>query len=339
LSKKFKKAWQQFFTQNQCCIFTASFQFIDQFKDDLETENYKIRKRLLKYKYQNKYDTRINMQNKKAIIWIFAVLLTITAAIYQRMTGPTYPQKTLATIAGQTYKFKLLRTFDGNGDCPVTLTLPDPEVSGTLEYRIFPQKVEFTKLAMVRNGETLTASLPHQGMAGKIEYKVTIYKGNDRITLNDGNTTVMRFKGYVPNWILIPHILIMFLAMLFSNVAGIFALFKIPSLKMVKITLATIFVGGLIMGPLVQKYAFNELWAGVPYGWDLTDNKTLIAFMAWLIAYLFNWKSESRYWVVAAMVVTLGIFSIPHSLFGSQLDPGTGKIIQGMILPHLSFLF
>jgi hypothetical protein len=131
----------------------------------------------------------------------------------------------------------------------------------------------------------------------------------------------------------------MFLAMLFSNVAGIFALFKIPSLKMLKITLGTIFIGGLIMGPLVQKYAFDELWAGVPFGWDLTDNKTLIAFAAWMIAYFFNRKQESRYWVVAAMVVTMGIFSIPHSLFGSQLDPATGKIIQGFVTPYISMFF
>jgi hypothetical protein len=131
----------------------------------------------------------------------------------------------------------------------------------------------------------------------------------------------------------------MFLAMLFSNVAGMFALFNIPSVKMMKITLGTIFIGGLIMGPLVQKYAFDELWAGVPYGWDLTDNKTLIAFVAWLLAYWACKKKESRVWVVSAMIVTLVIFSIPHSLFGSQLDPATGKIIQGTILPYLSVFF
>lgn len=279
------------------------------------------------------------MQNKKALIWIFAVALTISAAIYQRLTGPTYPQKIYADLGGQTYKFKLLRTFDGAGDCPITIAIPDYEVAGTLEYRIFPQKVEFTKLPMSRDGVNLTASLPHQGMAGKLEYKITLSKGNETVVLNDGNATVIRFKGHVPDFILIPHILIMFLAMLFSNVAGVFALFKIPSLKMLKITLGTIFIGGLIMGPLVQKYAFDELWAGVPYGWDLTDNKTLIAFIAWVIAWFFNRKQESRSWVVAAMVVTLGIFSIPHSLFGSQLDPATGKIIQGMIQPYLSILF
>lgn len=276
------------------------------------------------------------MNNKKALIWIFAVLLTISAAIYQRLTGPTHPQRTSATIAGQTYKFKLLRTFDGPADCQITIAIADQEVSGTLEYRVFPQKVEFTKLNMVREGINLTASLPHQGMAGKLEYRIILNKGSEQVTLNNGVPTVIRFKGYVPEFVLIPHILIMFLAMLFSNVAGIFALFRIPSFKMLKITLGTIFVGGLIMGPLVQKYAFDELWAGVPYGWDLTDNKTLIAFIAWLIAWWFNRKKESGYWVVAAMVVTMAIFSIPHSLFGSQLDAATGKIIQGAILPFIS---
>jgi hypothetical protein len=275
------------------------------------------------------------MQNKKALIWVFAVLLTIAAALYQRLTGPTHPQRTKATIGGQTYKFKLLRSFDGAGDCPIAITITDPEVTGTLEYRIFPQKVDFTPLPMTRDGGILRASLPHQEMAGKLEYKIVLKKGAEQVGLNNGSPTVIRFKGFVPGFVLIPHILIMFLAMLFSNVAGVFALFKIPSIKMMKITLGTIFV----MGPIVQKYAFNELWAGVPYGWDLTDNKTLIAFVAWVIAYLFNRNSESRYWVVVASVVTLGIFSIPHSLFGSQLDPATGKIIQGMIQPYFSMLF
>ena len=143
------------------------------------------------------------MQMKRTLIWIFAVLITISAGIYQKLTGPTHPQRTKATLTGQTYKFKLLRTFDGDGDCPIAIKMPDPEVSGTLEYRIFPQKVDFTKLAMAREGENLTASLPHQGMAGKLEYKITLNKGNEHVELNNGTPTIIRFKGYVPNFILI----------------------------------------------------------------------------------------------------------------------------------------
>ncbi len=48
----------------------------------------------------------------------------------------------------------------------------------------------------------------------------------------------------------------------------------------------------MILGPIVQKYAFGELWTGIPFGWDLTDNKTLIAFLFWILAVIMNRKKE-----------------------------------------------
>ncbi|MCE1199424.1 MAG: hypothetical protein LWW85_10685 [Marinilabiliales bacterium] len=278
------------------------------------------------------------MQTKKRLIWIFAVLLTIAAGVYQRLTGPTHPQRVKVALAGETYKFKLLRTFDGPAECPIELEIPDTAVHGALEYRLFSQNGPYTKLDMKREGAILSAPLPHQEMAGKLEYKITLSKASEIAALNNGTPTVIRFKGHVPEGILIPHILIMFLAMLFSNVAGLFAAFRIPYLKMTHITLFTIIIGGLIMGPLVQKYAFNEWWAGVPYGFDLTDNKTLIAIVVWVAAYFLSKNQQSRGLVIVASLVTLVIFCIPHSLFGSQLDPATGKIIQGFIQPGLSSL-
>jgi hypothetical protein len=95
-------------------------------------------------------------------------------------------------------------------------------------------------------------------------------------------------------------------------------------------------IGGMVLGPVVQKYAFNEWWAGVPFGFDLTDNKTLIAFIAWVLALLMIRKKSAPVWVVAASLITIIIFSIPHSLYGSQLNQETGKIIQGNILPFLT---
>ena len=40
----------------------------------------------------------------------------------------------------------------------------------------------------------------------------------------------------------------------------------------------------MILGPLTQYYAFGALWTGFPFGIDLTDNKTLIALIGWIIA-------------------------------------------------------
>ncbi len=82
-----------------------------------------------------------------------------------------------------------------------------------------------------------------------------------------------------------------------------------------------LFVGGLVMGPVVQKYAFDAYWTGWPFGTDLTDNKTIVAFLGWLGAALMIPKStKPHFLVIAAAVILLIIFLIPHSLLGSELD-------------------
>ena len=82
-----------------------------------------------------------------------------------------------------------------------------------------------------------------------------------------------------------------------------------------------LWVGGFILGPIVQKMAFDAFWTGIPFGHDLTDNKLLIAGVAWLWAILrLRGGRSARTSVFAAAVITLVIFAIPHSTWGSQID-------------------
>ncbi len=272
----------------------------------------------------------------KSFIWIFAFLLTLSAAVYQRLTGPTYPVKTEIDTGMEKFPVKLPRSFGGPENCPIVIKISDITVQGYLQYRKFPTHDTLTKVDFKREGDQIVALLPNQPPAGKLEYQVHLEKAGKPVSISPAKPIVIRFKGDVPATVLIPHIFLMFLAMLFSNAAGILALFKLPSYKTVSvITLIIIVIGGFILGPIVQKYAFNEWWAGIPYGWDLTDNKTMIAIFAWLVALVMLKSENSRMWVIAAALVTIAIFSIPHSLFGSQLDQESGKIIQGSILPYL----
>lgn len=269
---------------------------------------------------------------KKVLLWVLAVVITLVAVVYQRMTGPTYDKKTEIKIDGKEYTFKLIRSHVTEKDCPVTLEVPDQGITGTLVYRRYPTSDEWTKTEMSRNGNALTAMLPHLPMAGKYEYKVVLQKNGNEYLLNEGNPVVVRFKGAVPGAILIVHIFLMFFAMLLGNLAGILALFKEARYRFYTgMTTIFLFIGGLIMGPMVQYYAFGEAWAGVPFAWDLTDNKTLIAFIFWLLAWFMNRKKEKPVYTIIAAVVTLLVYSVPHSMFGSQLDPNSGKIIQGFI--------
>jgi hypothetical protein len=77
----------------------------------------------------------------------------------------------------------------------------------------------------------------------------------------------------------------------------------------------------MIFGPVTQLYAFGALWTGIPYGYDLTDNKTLIALIGWILAAVMVWKnSNSKRWMVFASVLMLLVYMIPHSVLGSELD-------------------
>ena len=124
----------------------------------------------------------------------------------------------------------------------------------------------------------------------------------------------------------------MFLAVFLGNLAGIMAVFKHKKYRFfTNLTVIALFIGGMILGPWVQWYAFGEAWAGIPFAWDLTDNKTLLAFIFWVVAFFMNRKKERPVYAIIASIVMLMVYSIPHSMFGSQLDPETGEIIQGWI--------
>jgi hypothetical protein len=270
---------------------------------------------------------------KVTFFWIIAVLITLGAMVYQRKTGPTYPKKSELTLGGTSYRFELIRSHGGTTACPLVFNIADTAVSGIVTYRKFPTSDEWTVIPLVRNGGNLTAELPNQPPAGKLEYKVEFVKNGVAYPLHEKNATIVRFKGDVPGAFLIPHIIFMFIAMLFANLAGVMALFRFRQYRLfTTVTLIFLGLGGMILGPIVQFYAFGEAWTGIPFAWDLTDNKTLLAFVFWILAVVMNRKRERPAYVVLASLVMLAVYSIPHSMFGSQLDPDTGKIIQGMIL-------
>ena len=164
-------------------------------------------------------------------------------------------------------------------------------------------------------------------------YYISLKSPSQKLELEKENPVIIRFKGEVPKYVLYPHIFFMFFGMLLANLAGLYALLKVPEYKRYTIlTFIFIIIGGLILGPFVQKFAFDEFWTGIPWGWDLTDNKTLFGFIFWLIAVLGNRKDNKRpYLTILAAIATLIIFSIPHSMFGSELDRGTGTVTQGFI--------
>ena len=255
-------------------------------------------------------------------IWTLVVIITLVSAVYQRVTGPSYPSRGNVSIGDENVSFKLLRTSTTDIDAPVKIEVHDQNVNGTVEYRRYRSADPWTQIVMQRNQNDLETTLPRQPASGKLMYFVYLEKEGQKVSLTHEIPVILRYKGDVPPWILIPHIIIMFIAILFSNLSAMEVLTKRghPYLSMLS-TIALLFLGGLILGPLVQKYAFGEFWAGIPFGYDLTDNKTLIAMLGWLFAWWKNRKEKNQLgWIVFASILTLAVYLIPHSLFGSELD-------------------
>jgi hypothetical protein len=275
---------------------------------------------------------------KKIIFWILSVVITLFTAYYQRTTGPTYPKSFKVFIDSTEFNYSLPRSQNGYTDCAVKINLPDPMISGKIIYRRYPTSDPWDTLNFNREAETLIAWLPKQKAAGKLEYRVELFHDVQKMEIENNETIIIRFKDNVPAFVLIPHILFIFAAMLLSTLAAFFALGNIPSYRFYTgLTLILFLLGGMIFGPIVQKFAFNEYWTGFPYGKDLTDNKALIAFIAWIIAWLGNRKKERKYLVIIAALVVLVISYIPHSARGSELDYNSGTINTGMI--YLSGFF
>jgi hypothetical protein len=268
------------------------------------------------------------------LLWILAALITAAALVYQNLTGPTNPKRAELWLSdSQVYKFKLPRSHGGNSGCLIELNISDTLISGELLYRRYPTHEEWQKATLVRAKDKLAAYLPYQPPAGKLEYYLLFRQEGKVIRMPAGEQVIIRFRGDVPAGIIIPHASLMFIAMLLSNLTLLLALFNFRQYRIYGfITTMVLFAGGLIMGPIVQKYAFGQYWTGFPFGFDLTDNKTLIAFVFWLFAIIGNLKMDRRYLTILAALVMLFIFSIPHSAKGSELDPATGKIKTGMIV-------
>ena len=252
---------------------------------------------------------------KKSVSWLLAIVITLVLSIYQRMTGPTHPKSVTVELNGESYKLKLPRSGVQQDEIVKLKDVPS-DVKAQMHYRRYPTKDDYTTVDFQWKEGELQAALPVQPVAGKLQYYITV-DGKDYLK---EEPLLIRFRNDVPAGILVPHILLMFGAMLFAVYTFLLVITRKAYRKWLWITVGTLFAGGFILGPLVQHAAFGPWWAGFPYGTDLTDNKTLLSFLFFAAALVtLKWKYNK--WVVSlAVLFMIAIFSIPHSTYGSEYD-------------------
>jgi len=257
----------------------------------------------------------------RSALWITALAATLAAAVWQRVSGPSFPWRGTVALGGAEVAVVLPRSHLSTG--PARVAVPAAG-RGELFWRRAPTADPFAVVPMRSESGSLVAELPAQPPAGTVEYFVVASAGGTRIRVpaRPGETVVLRFRGPIPAAVLLTHIVVMFAAMLLGVRAGLGAALEgAADRRLTALALLALTVGGLVVGPLTERYAFGEWWAGVPFGWDLTDNKTLVAWLGWAAAAAaIRWRpARARWTVVLATLLMLAAFCVPHSVLGSRL--------------------
>jgi hypothetical protein len=252
---------------------------------------------------------------RTTLFWIIAIVITLISAFYQRVTGPSFPLSGKVVLDGKEITYKLERSHSSSSNYLIDINTNDRSIRGTLFFRKYNTQNEFTAVTMTGD-EILKAELPAQKRLEKLEYYIELSKDQSSVKLLPDQNIIIRFKDDVPLVVLIPHIFAMFFAMMLSTRTGLELFNKEPNFKKLGLwTVIVLFIGGFALGFVMNGLAFGEVWGGWPFGHDVTDNKTQIAFIVWLIAFYMIIKNKKPgWWALFAAFVMIVIYSIPHSL-------------------------
>jgi len=141
------------------------------------------------------------------------------------------------------------------------------------------------------------------------------------------------FKGTPNRYLLLSHIVIIFISLFFFILAGYFgyrglsdrrANLHAPRLGLVGLVL--FFISGIAIGMIVSYQTYGKPWTGFPLGNDLTDTKSLAIVLFWLAATFLYRGSALRkdpstdmlpgrtipYVYMAGLILTVILFILPH---------------------------
>ncbi|HEX7402258.1 MAG TPA: hypothetical protein VF369_08775 [candidate division Zixibacteria bacterium] len=275
---------------------------------------------------------------------VIAILFTILLLGYARKTTMVRSEHKLVEQNGVVIDHHTVPKQVGD-DIPVISAKVTGATQVNLIYRV-GQEGEFVQVPMNRtpNEENVfTASLPHYPKATKAWYFIEATKvsaaGEVKVTFPDNSRPdfkpiLLKYEGVVPVYIIIPHVLCNFAAIFFAALT-LFSAIDVRrgkmslkgAIKFPLITFILLFLGFVPFGIAMNWFAFGVTWEAVPFGRDVTDNKSQIILLFWLATLILvkgtllgkgeerNLVSKRGYFtmVIVTMIVTIAMYAIPHS--------------------------
>jgi hypothetical protein len=216
----------------------------------------------------------------------------------------------------------------------------EPRTTTPIEAGDGPARVE----AITVPGHNLVyrVSVPNQGRGSEFSYRFQLESAAGQIlatipaeiSTEKPNRLWFRFEGRRSPVLLVAHILGMFGSFLLMVIVLLTAFEDIRN-QAVRIRLgkqilwATVilFIGSFPLGIWLEHQVYGTYWTGIPFGRDLTDSKTLVIFIYWVVMlYLLKGSALSsnprgdvvgptaaRWVAVVGVLLSLALYLVPHS--------------------------
>ena len=106
---------------------------------------------------------------RKSLFWVLSFIITVFFAVFQRMTGPTYPLKGSVEAAGKEVSYKLARSCETGGSCQVLSSAGTDGMTGRIYWRRFRTSDPWAAEGFTCAAGACGAKLPSQPPAGSHE--------------------------------------------------------------------------------------------------------------------------------------------------------------------------
>jgi hypothetical protein len=270
--------------------------------------------------------TRTRKPPGAAAFWVVAFLVMVAAGAWEWHAGAVRPRRGEVMIAGQSVPYQLPGAAIAGEPLRVTVGA-GPEVAGTMRWRHDRAGKEFQGLTMLRDGDVLVSLLPAQPAGGRIEYQLVLVGPFGLARIPSDEPIAIRSRGRASALVVLPYIAVALVSLLVGVRAGLAALFARPEVRVLTwVTAGCVTLGGLILGPVVQRSTLGAFWSGFPFGPDPIDNGTLVVWLAWVVAAATMASARgatdrfARAVVMTATVALVALALLPRSLHLSRVD-------------------
>ena len=270
---------------------------------------------------------------------ITGIVLTLVLLMGARQLSKRNPVDLAAEGSGIKLRHRTVTEQVGPGQ-PLVAARVEPAQRAELVVRwVSPPSSTIVAIPMMRvEPDRYQAYLPDLRKGARLRYwisAVNVEGAKLRLPNDPGRFVTLKFKGTASMGVLIAHIAFMFGAFFFMVMSFFGAIRILRGLEGTRSTvnaarwvLILSFIGGWPLGFILNHQTFGSLWEGYPFGYDITDNKTQVIFLLWLVSLLFAWGSFTgagegkdrlgarpfAYAILASFLVSLALFILPHSM-------------------------